>query len=233
MAPAGQINGMLRHLKIIALSLLAAPALAGTAVEGPAHWVDGDTLVIGGARIRLHGIDAVEAKQHCGGNEVPAWPCGAWVTGEVKARYEGRVLACYEIDRDRYARMVAVCYDGADDVGRALVRGGLAFAMPKYSDVYVPDERYARRLKAGLIGTGVTSPAQFRAAERRVAAQWSLASAPEGCVIKGNIGASGKRIYHMPGSRWYDETRISEDKGEQWFCSEDAARDAGWRAVGE
>jgi len=55
------------------------------------------------------------------------------------------------------------------------------------------------------------------------------APAPGKCGIKGNIGSSGK-IYHVPGSPAYDKTRIDESKGERWFCSEEEAREAGWRA---
>jgi hypothetical protein len=55
--------------------------------------------------------------------------------------------------------------------------------------------------------------------------------APEGCPIKGNINSEGERIYHTPwGSQWYERTKISADQGEQWFCSERQALDAGWRA---
>ena len=50
----------------------------------------------------------------------------------------------------------------------------------------------------------------------------------ENCLIKGNIGASG-RIYHVPGSDSYDKTRIDEASGERWFCTEAEARAAGWR----
>ena len=50
-----------------------------------------------------------------------------------------------------------------------------------------------------------------------------------GCLIKGNISKSGK-IYHLPGSRWYDATVIDEAKGERWFCSVEDAERAGWRA---
>jgi endonuclease YncB( thermonuclease family) len=54
-------------------------------------------------------------------------------------------------------------------------------------------------------------------------------SAPAGdCRIKGNISQSG-RIYHVPGSSYYDHTTIDESKGERWFCSEAEARAAGWR----
>ena len=45
--------------------------------------------------------------------------------------------------------------------------------------------------------------------------------------IKGNIGA--ERIYHVPGSQYYEQTVIDKEKGERWFCSESQAVDAGWR----
>lgn len=50
------------------------------------------------------------------------------------------------------------------------------------------------------------------------------------CRIKGNISVNtGERIYHVPGQEYYEETRISREKGERWFCSENDARAAGWR----
>jgi len=49
------------------------------------------------------------------------------------------------------------------------------------------------------------------------------------CRIKGNISIDGERIYHVPGGRWYAETRIDGLEGERWFCSEAGARRAGWR----
>jgi endonuclease YncB( thermonuclease family) len=61
-------------------------------------------------------------------------------------------------------------------------------------------------------------------------ASLQVASQTTGCAIKGNISKHGERIYHVPGSEWYDATRIDPHKGERWFCSEDEARSAGWRA---
>ncbi|WP_417585158.1 hypothetical protein [Pelagibacterium sp.] len=50
------------------------------------------------------------------------------------------------------------------------------------------------------------------------------------CNIKGNISiGSGERIYHVPGQRYYAETKIRPEYGERWFCSEAEARQAGWR----
>ncbi len=55
-------------------------------------------------------------------------------------------------------------------------------------------------------------------------------SPSSGCRIKGNINRRGECIYHVPGSRWYERTKISPGKGERWFCSEEEAIAAGCRA---
>lgn len=49
----------------------------------------------------------------------------------------------------------------------------------------------------------------------------------QSCLIKGNIGSSGK-IYHVPGCTSYSQTKINEDDGEKWFCTEEEAVAAGW-----
>lgn len=51
-----------------------------------------------------------------------------------------------------------------------------------------------------------------------------------GCEVKGNISRNtGEKIYHVPGQEFYTETRIRFIDGERWFCSEQEARQAGWR----
>ncbi|MBY5551312.1 hypothetical protein HFO61_31740 [Rhizobium leguminosarum] len=60
-----------------------------------------------------------------------------------------------------------------------------------------------------------------------------LANFSMACNIKGNVSiGSRERIYHHPGQEYYDETRISPQYGERWFCSEAEARAAGWRRAG-
>ncbi|MBP7213031.1 MAG: hypothetical protein KBA03_02235 [Anaerolineaceae bacterium] len=51
-----------------------------------------------------------------------------------------------------------------------------------------------------------------------------------GCDIKGNISVNSKeKIYHIPGQQNYEQTVISPEKGERWFCTEDEAVANGWR----
>lgn len=57
----------------------------------------------------------------------------------------------------------------------------------------------------------------------------SNAGESDACNIKGNVNTRGERIYHVPGQRYYSDTKISAPHGERWFCSEADARKAGWR----
>lgn len=47
--------------------------------------------------------------------------------------------------------------------------------------------------------------------------------------IKGNISQSGEKIYHNPDDEYYSRTEIDEGSGERMFCTEDEAKEAGWR----
>jgi endonuclease YncB( thermonuclease family) len=222
------LNGMFRYCSTLVLIALAGMASAD--LTGSPRVIDGDTVAIGDMRIRLHGIDAPERQQKCGGQNSPMWDCGAWVTAEVRARYDGRQAACTALEVDRYDRIIARCRVNGVDIGAALVEGGLAFAYLHYSEAYLPEQQAAERRRAGLHATGAQSPADFRRAKRDGYAAQYMASAPQDCTIKGNISYnSGARIYHMPGQSHYAKTKISLTKGEQWFCSEAEAQAAGWR----
>jgi ATP sulfurylase len=51
-----------------------------------------------------------------------------------------------------------------------------------------------------------------------------------GCDVKGNISVDTReRIYHVQGQKYYPQAKVNLLRGERWFCSEDAARKAGWR----
>ena len=108
-----------------------------------------------------------------------------------------------------------------------MVSQGFALAYRKYSTAYVGQERAAKAARRGLWRGEFVAPWDWRRG-KRLAAAAPVARTGE-CRIKGNISRSGKRIYHVPGARYYDRTRIDTSKGERWFCSEAEARVAGWR----
>ena len=47
--------------------------------------------------------------------------------------------------------------------------------------------------------------------------------------IRDSISSKGQKIYHIPGNLNYEMTKINENKGERWFCSEEEAKMNGWR----
>src|SRR3546814_8549954 len=104
---------------------------------------------------------------------------------------------------------------------------GWATAYRRYSLTYVLAEERAQAAQRGIWATGFERPEDYRRDQRDGT---STPPSPR-CRIKGNISASGERIYHLPGSRSYPDVRISSAKGERWFCAIEQGRRAGWRQV--
>lgn len=127
--------------------------------------VDGDTLVLGGERVRLWGIDAPENGQRCE-RDGKLYDCGASAQTALLEILAGRDLWCEARDRDRYGRIVATCRVGApdgSDLGALLVRSGWAVDYRRYSKGrYAGDEARARRARLGLWDGRFTSPETCR-----------------------------------------------------------------------
>jgi endonuclease YncB( thermonuclease family) len=135
-------------------------------IIGVAQVVDGDTLTVAGQRIRLHGVDAPEARQMCEREGQP-WRCGADATMALRAFLVGREVACTPLDRDRFDRVVARCRAGETDIGAWMVGEGMAVAYAEYSWRYMPEELRARLDKRGLWGSEFDMPAAWRREQRQ------------------------------------------------------------------
>ncbi len=205
---------------IIALAFFSGPAFANTV-----HIVDGDTLDVDGTRYRINGIDAPEAVQKCKTERGRDWACGTAATNALYDLTKGKTVRCKTLAVDKYGRDIGRCFADKTDIAQAMVAQGMAWAFLRYTDEYEATQNSAKSAKRG-IWRGKSQPAwAFRAAKWDTATQKS----PNGCPIKGNISPNGK-IYHPPWSPWYNRTRINTSKGERWFCNEQEALNAGWRA---
>jgi len=225
---------------LLILPLLIVATTSGGAppdtVSGRVQVTDGDSFEIDGTRIRLNAIDAPEGRQTCVRNG-SIWRCGDEAAAKLRALVAGNTVVCTRKDTDSYGRMVAVCRNGTADLGAQMVSAGLALAYRQYGNDYVDEENAARAARRGLWAGEFTAPWEYRQSRRGDSGAAPVApsvlpapKARKGCLIKGNISDSGK-IYHMPGSSHYDETKIDERNGERWFCTEQEARAAGWRAA--
>ncbi len=151
-------------LVIAAIMVAAAPAArAQQSIVGVASVVDGDTIEVHGARIRMHGIDAPESRQECIRADGTSWRCGQQAALALSDRIGRATVRCEPRDRDRYGRVVAVCFKGTEDLNRWMVATGWVVAYRKYSLDYVADEERAKRAKIGIWSGSFEMPWDWRA----------------------------------------------------------------------
>ena len=182
---------------------------------------DGDTIRVrlGGVteRVRVIGVDTPELRTH----ECYAQQAASEMQRLVQGREVRLVRDPSQADRDRYGRLLRhVALPDGRQVAQVLIAGGFgeeytydrAYAGQR---AYRDAERSARAARRGIWSSGCKAPDKV--------------TASGSCLIKGNIAGDGARIYHLPGQRYYEVTKISLAKGERWFCTQEQARDAGWR----
>jgi endonuclease YncB( thermonuclease family) len=217
-----------------ALLLVCALFVPATAqdIVGRASVIDGDTLDIRGERIRLSAIDAPESGQICQDASERDYRCGQRAALALSDKIGAQNVICRQEDRDRYGRTIATCFLRDLDLNGWMVEQGHALAYLQYGGQrYATHEAKARAERRGVWAGAFTPPWEWRRGERLPRAAFSSGQPQQQqrCLIKGNISKNG-RIYHVPGSRHYDRTQIDTRKGERWFCTEEEARRAGWRA---
>lgn len=151
---------------MIAVALWALPISSSRAdVIGQARVIDGDTIQVSGERVRLDGIDAPESRQSCTLSGV-GWPCGQNATRVLTSVTDGQVVTCKGNKHDRYGRLIAVCYVGADDINARMVRDGWALAYRRYGSEYVPQETEARSTGSGIWRGQFVEPWEWRRQSR-------------------------------------------------------------------
>ncbi|MDA1090477.1 MAG: thermonuclease family protein [Proteobacteria bacterium] len=131
-------------------------------VTGPARIIDGDTIHIGKTKIRLHGIDAPEMKQICKRNDGKPWACGVAATQALRKMVGSQAVTCKGNTRDRYKRLIAVCYVGTFNINEQMVTDGWALAYRKYSKDYVRAEMLAKSQREGVWGGEFEMPWEWR-----------------------------------------------------------------------
>jgi endonuclease YncB( thermonuclease family) len=163
---------MTRVATAILAVLIAAGTVGALAVaepspatfSGDAVVVDGDSLRVGGVRVRLAYIDAPESGQTCYDAQRTPWRCG-----EAATRALQRMIAldlrvtCQAKATDRYQRTIAVCRNGDGDLGKRMVALGMAVRYERYADDAYRDEQAAAKTeRLGLWNGDFMMPEQWR-----------------------------------------------------------------------
>ncbi len=130
---------------------IIAVLLAWANVGHARHYViDGDTIVVDDQTYRINGIDAPEPGQKCTSERGRKCSCGDAATNALYELTRARKVRCETIETDKYGRSVGQCFVGKTDLGKAMVERGMAWAFVRYSDIYAPAERKAKRKQIGI-----------------------------------------------------------------------------------
>ncbi len=125
---------MIARALLLAAVLAAAPAGAETIDGSRIVIIDGDTVQIGGERIRLLDIDAPESFRSACEAELVA---GLQAKERLRALLDGQDVTIERDGRDRFGRTLARLFTEDGDVGEILLSERLALR-------YVPGRRADR-----------------------------------------------------------------------------------------
>jgi endonuclease YncB( thermonuclease family) len=112
----------------LALALAVASSAQAQTLSGRAHVLDGDTIEVGGVRVRLEGLHCPE------GNELG----GSAATSAMRGLTAGQHVSCSLTGQRSYNRMIGTCYVGDADLTAAIIRQGASARCPRYD----PGGRY-------------------------------------------------------------------------------------------
>jgi endonuclease YncB( thermonuclease family) len=150
------------HTIAIGIAMIAVSAVAQAApgsllpmkITGEAQVLDGETLTIGEATIRIWGIEAPAVDQTClQRDDDEPWDCGEEAARALTGIIDGREITCGMRHLQLDEHFVADCTRGDVDIAAWMVRNGWALDRPSQSDgYYAEDQDVARRERAGLWG---------------------------------------------------------------------------------
>ena len=218
--------------------------------------IDGDTFeatVQGKSeKVRMILVDTPETVHP----DKPEEPFGKEASDFTKKNLEGKdvYLELDAQERDKYGRLLAYVWIGDKLYNKMLLEKGLARVAVYPPNVKYVDEFRAVQKQAQEKGIGIWSVENYAQEEKKQnntkqtakntdtkkesssssnsskskstkqQAAPKLNAPCKDPKIKGNINSKGEKIYHVPGGTYYDRTIP-----EEWFCTEEEARKAGYR----
>jgi len=189
--------------------------------------IDGDTIVVEpDVHVRLLGIDAPEIGE-----------CFYQESREILTELiqDKEVILEKDIsDKDIFGRLLRYIFlsDNKLFVNEYLLKEGCADVLP------LDRNRIYRRLLTSGRNQAITErkgmwdacEGKEKEAETIFPLETNDAPISSECLIKGNISEHGYgRTYFLPDDPTYKKVKISFNKGEQFFCTEEEAEEAGYR----
>lgn len=129
-------------------------------------------------------------------------------------------------ERDKYGRLLAYVWLDGVNFNKMLVERGLARVAIFPPDIKYIDEFEEAQNMARANEIGIWSIENYVHDKGFSEQQEKKETLPTNdCQIKGNINNKKEKIYHLPSGKYYEQVNP-----ESWFCSEEEAEAAGFRA---
>lgn len=197
--------------------------------------IDGDTIKANyegrPTSVRLIGVNTPETVDprknvECFGHEASNFLKSLLTNKKVNL-----VVDSTQANRDKYNRLLRYIYLDNEDINQKIIASGYGHEFT-YNVPYQKQSLYKQaQAEASNAGRGLWAAnacAKPSSPQPATTSYSSTTTTPQ-CDIKGNINSKGEKIYHVPGQKYYNKTKIDETKGERWFCNEAEAVNAGWR----
>ena len=140
--------------------------LIGTEAFADIKVVDGDSLEINGARIRMDGIDAPEFFQTCFNKNNEEYSCGQEATSHLQQLIGNEKINCECLPKpDKYKRKICECFANDISLNLAMIQDGHARAYR--SDRYIKAENDAKQKQKGIWQGKHMRPALYRVLHHR------------------------------------------------------------------
>ena len=159
--------------RILIIFFISFFSVSAEEISGIPKIIDGDTVHIGGYKIRLEGIDAPEMRQQCKKKYFEIsyiisftlnkdYNCGRVSKEKLISKVSGSQIKCISSSKDKYKRYLATCFKNELNLNKWLVRNGYAIAYSRYSKRYISDENFAKENKLGLWQGSFMTPEKWR-----------------------------------------------------------------------
>lgn len=204
-------------LILLGISLFLLRTVSSQRLHLVSEVIDGDTIRLeNGTVVRYLNIDAPE-EDECYASQ--AQKINQELVEGQKVRIETDVN-----EMDRFGRILAYVYVQDQEKGEIFVnehllqKGAAIFQLDtvniRYQSSLITEAEKARQEKEGLWRYCAPDPLK-------------------GCLVKGSYDKRGHRWYHLPEFRHYEQVVVNLENGDQWFCTEKEAREAGFRRARE
>lgn len=191
--------------------------------------IDGDTIQLNGKVVQLYGIDAPELGQQClnGDN----WfTCGLAAAHQLDKRLSLSIEEVKCVSAEAPGTSDKVCLAGKVDIAQALLTAGYVTANARTDPYYHELEKQAREAGLGLWQSEFVTPSQWRQG-RRLPGEPTLKG--DDCPIKAIALGNNQGLYIVPTDDGYGSVTLDPVNGDRRYCSDESARQDGWRRAGE